>query len=83
MLLFQDLKTSDGVTVKLIEERIVLITFNKSSPIHVVNASQTDITQLCYQDKNECQPQLSFQTQSGKLTPTNSSLCELLVGIAY
>ncbi|XP_014260051.1 uncharacterized protein LOC106672829 [Cimex lectularius] len=52
----------DGVTVELIKERIVLITFNKSGIMHVVNASQIDIIQLCYD--NECQPHLSFQTQS-------------------
>lgn len=64
-------KSSNGVTVEMIKERIVLITFNKSGYMHVVNASQTDITQLCYIGTNECQPQLSFQTQSALLVDVN------------
>ncbi|KAK9511148.1 hypothetical protein O3M35_005764 [Rhynocoris fuscipes] len=62
-------KTADGISVELIKERIILITFNKSGNMHVVNASQTDIIQLCYD--NECQPHLSFQTQSALIADLN------------
>uniref|UniRef100_A0A0A9XCY1 FAM234A/B beta-propeller domain-containing protein n=2 Tax=Lygus hesperus TaxID=30085 RepID=A0A0A9XCY1_LYGHE len=62
-------KKIGSVRLELIKERIVLITFNKSESMHVVNASQTDIVQLC--DENECQPHLSFQTQSALIADLN------------
>lgn len=47
------------VQINLIEERIVIITCNDTD-IRVINASITEITQLCYQilgtDELECQP---------------------------
>lgn len=66
----QPVKPSNGISVELIRERIVLITFNKTGSMHVVNASQTNIMQLCL-GENECQPQLSFQTQSALLADVN------------
>lgn len=68
----QPLVSSSSIKVEHIKERIVLITFNKSGLMHVVNASQTDITQLCYLNNSECQPQLSFQTQSALLVDVNA-----------
>lgn len=51
------------VQVNLIKEQIVIITCNDTD-IHVINASETDITQLCYAvpgtDQLECQPDVEY-----------------------
>ncbi|KAL1124301.1 hypothetical protein AAG570_002069, partial [Ranatra chinensis] len=60
---------SGDIKIELIQERIILITFTKSGSMHLVNASQTDITQLC--NSSQCQPQLSFQTQSALIVDLN------------
>lgn len=73
----KETKTVDGISVELIKERIILITFNKSGNMHVVNASQTDIIQLCYD--NECQPHLSFQTQSALIADLNGDGTQELI----
>lgn len=64
------LNSTKSISFETIKERIVLITFNRTGSMHVVNASQTDIMQVC-NEENECQPQLSFQTQSALLVDVN------------
>lgn len=52
------------VQVNMIKEHIVIITCNDTD-IHVINASITDITQLCFliagTDQSECQPNVEYQ----------------------
>lgn len=54
----------DNFTVHDISERIVLITFN-STNAHIVNVSQTDITQFCSRNSRPvCQPDMESQRNS-------------------
>lgn len=57
-------KNSTFVTNTIVE-RVVLITFNESN-VHVINASLTEITQLCvpFYDDYICQPDLHSQENS-------------------
>lgn len=54
-----------SIQVNSIMERVVLITFN-STNFHVINASLTEITQLCFpnDDFKYCQPSLENQNNS-------------------
>ncbi|GLV43197.1 uncharacterized protein CBL_14124 [Carabus blaptoides fortunei] len=54
-----------SVTEQMLTERVVLITFN-SSTFNIVNASQSDVKQLCAQnlERMYCQPDLSLQENS-------------------
>lgn len=59
---------SNVTTIHQLNERVVLITFN-ATDMHIVNTSQSDITQLCtHQESTDerpnCQPDLAFQEQS-------------------
>ncbi|XP_044736266.1 protein FAM234A [Chrysoperla carnea] len=57
-------KNNSNMSVLLLTERVVLITFN-STDLHIVNASQNEITQLCKNHRIvECQPDLNFQENS-------------------
>ncbi|XP_066156865.1 uncharacterized protein [Euwallacea fornicatus] len=46
-----------------VTERVVLITFNDSN-IHEINASYTEISQICRQHGNDCQPAVESQEDS-------------------
>ncbi|XP_067000927.2 uncharacterized protein [Anabrus simplex] len=66
----QNLKcpTLSNMTIHQLNERVVLITFN-ATDMHIVNTSQSDITQLCTHPETAgehptCQPDLTFQEQS-------------------
>lgn len=54
------------IIIRHLQERIVLVMFspNGSPGPHIVNASQSDIVQLCQAKTNTCQPHLSFQEYS-------------------
>lgn len=54
-----------SITEQMLTERVSLITFN-STTINVVNASQSDVKQLCAHlgEKTFCQPDLSLQKYS-------------------
>lgn len=53
-----------SITEQMLTERVSLITFNFSNT-NVVNASQSDVTQLCaHADPIYCQPDLSLQKNS-------------------
>lgn len=57
---------NNTVQLNFIKERIVIITFNNSN-VHVINASMTEITQLCIVTENSrytCQPDVSNQDDS-------------------
>ncbi|KAF5286684.1 hypothetical protein FQA39_LY16167, partial [Lamprigera yunnana] len=54
-------ENNSTVQVNLIMERVVLITFNNTN-FHVINASLTEITQLCF--SQQCQPSLENQNNS-------------------
>lgn len=56
---------NENITVNHLTERVVLVTFN-ATDIHIVNASQSDIIQMCYTDKSDkvCQPDMSYQENS-------------------
>ncbi|KAJ8895631.1 hypothetical protein PR048_000967, partial [Dryococelus australis] len=61
-------RNGSHLVIRRLSERVVLITFN-STDMHIVNASQSDVTQLCFRILNyeldlNCQPNLSFQEQS-------------------
>ncbi|XP_077296609.1 uncharacterized protein LOC143918545 [Arctopsyche grandis] len=58
-------KTNENITLNHLTERVVLVTFN-ATDIHIVNASQSDIIQMCSMDKSDviCQPDMSFQENS-------------------
>uniref|UniRef100_A0A1B6E3T2 FAM234A/B beta-propeller domain-containing protein n=1 Tax=Clastoptera arizonana TaxID=38151 RepID=A0A1B6E3T2_9HEMI len=56
------LSNSSLLYIQSITESIVLLTFNGSKPIDIVNASQADVVQLCV--SKICQPKLEFQTDS-------------------
>lgn len=57
--------TNGTIQVNSIMERVVLITFNNTN-FHVINASLTEITQLCFPEnyKFHCQPSLENQNNS-------------------
>ncbi|XP_054289173.1 uncharacterized protein LOC129004646 [Macrosteles quadrilineatus] len=55
-------KDKNGYLVNTISERVVLVTFNATGSVHIVNASQTEIIQLC--SNSTCQPQLVDQMDS-------------------
>lgn len=61
------------IIIRHLQERIVLVMFspNGSPGPHIVNASQSDIVQLCQAKTNTCQPHLSFQEYSRKLYANN------------
>lgn len=46
-----------------LQERVVLITFNKTST-HIVNTSQSEILQLCTNQSDGCQPDHKLQEES-------------------
>ncbi|KAL1458462.1 hypothetical protein WDU94_008614 [Cyamophila willieti] len=54
------------IIIRHLQERIVLVMFSPdgSPGPHIVNASQSDIIQLCHSNSNSCQPRLSFQEYS-------------------
>lgn len=58
-------KHPTNYSIHLLTERVVLITFN-STDLHIVNASQNEITQLCTVTNRvtDCQPDLNFQENS-------------------
>uniref|UniRef100_A0A1B6FAQ1 FAM234A/B beta-propeller domain-containing protein n=1 Tax=Cuerna arida TaxID=1464854 RepID=A0A1B6FAQ1_9HEMI len=55
-------KDKEGNIMNSLSERVVLVTFNATGSTHIVNASQTEIVQLCF--NRTCQPELSSQTES-------------------
>lgn len=59
------LNKSENMTINRLTERVVLVTFN-ATDIHIVNASQSDVIQICYNKNNDiiCQPDLSYQENS-------------------
>lgn len=57
------------VQINSIMERVVLITFNNSN-FHVINASLTEVTQLCFPNETKllCQPSMENQNSSLLIT---------------
>lgn len=56
--------SKDHFAVRKVRENVILIVFNGTGNLHVVSASQSDITQLCY--AKQCQPDHQLQGQSSK-----------------
>ncbi|KAK4872887.1 hypothetical protein RN001_014916 [Aquatica leii] len=71
---------NSSVQVNSIMERVVLITFNTSS-FHVINASLTEITQLClvHNFQQQCQPSLENQNNSLLITDLDKDGSQELV----
>lgn len=70
------------VQINFIKERIVIITFNNSN-VHVINASMTEITQLCIVTENgkyNCQPDVSNQDESLLVTDLDDDGTQEFVG---
>lgn len=63
-----------NATVRIIKERIVLLTFNETN-LHIINASSNEVNQICLSgNKNElieCQPDLDNQNDSMLITDLN------------
>lgn len=70
------------VQINFIKERIVIITFNNSN-VHVINASMTEITQLCIVNengKNVCQPDVHNQDEALLVTDLDDDGTQEFVG---
>lgn len=68
------------IHTNIINERIVLITFNDTN-VHVINASLIEITQLCFPTDGEykCQPDLTNQKESLFITDLDSDGSQELI----
>lgn len=74
----QDHNNKNGnITSSHIKERVVLVTFNSTESAHIVNASQTDIIQLCL--GTMCQPELDFQSESLLIVDLDQDGCQELI----
>ncbi|CAH0393226.1 unnamed protein product [Bemisia tabaci] len=69
--------SKDHFAVRKVRENVILIVFNGTGNLHVVSASQSDITQLCY--AKQCQPDHQLQGQSMLLSDLNQDGLQELV----